>query len=53
MTEEYGPRTKKLIPHPDLEIYRPMRITWVGFLIAWGIVLATFFLTWVLATIGG
>jgi hypothetical protein len=25
---------KKLINHPDWEIYRPSRVTWVGFLIA-------------------
>ena len=44
---------KKLIDHPDWEIYRPMRVTWVGFLVAWVVILATMGITWVLANIGG
>jgi len=43
---------KKLIDHPDLEIYRPKRVTWVGFLIAWGVVLLTIIGTMILARIG-
>ncbi len=43
---------KKLINHPDWEIYRPKRITWVGFLIAWVVVLLTIIGTLILARIG-
>jgi len=43
---------KKLIEHPDWEIYRPMRVTWVGFLIAWLVVLVTIVGTMLLARIG-
>ena len=44
---------KKLINHPDWEIYRLKRVSWVGFLIAWGVVLLTIFGTMILARIGG
>jgi len=50
MDEQYKP--KKLIDHPDWEIYRPKRVTWVGFLIAWGVVLLTILGTMLLARIG-
>ena len=43
---------KKIFNHPDWEIYRPKRITWVGFLIAWGFVLALMLATWIIARIG-
>ena len=43
---------KKLFNHPDWEIYRPKRITWVGFLIAWLVVLLTVIGTLILARIG-
>ncbi len=43
---------KKIFNHPDWEIYRPKRITWVGFLVAWGFVLALMLATWFIARIG-
>jgi hypothetical protein len=43
---------KKLIDHPDLEIYRPSRITVVGFLIAWLFVILIIAGTMILARIG-
>jgi len=45
-------KTKKLFKNPNWEIYRPMRVTWVGFLIAWGVVFATIALTMIIARIG-
>ncbi len=50
MAQENGP--EKLIDHPDWEIYKPKRVTWVGFLIAWGVVLLTIVGTMILARIG-
>jgi len=49
---ENGRKPEKLIEHPDWEIYRPMKVTWVGFLIAWLVVLATILGTMLLARIG-
>ena len=43
---------KKLINHPDIELYRPRRITWVGFLVAWVIVFVIVAGTVILARIG-
>jgi len=45
-------KPKKLINHPDWEIYRPKRVTWVGFLLAWVVVLLTIVGTMILARIG-
>jgi len=45
-------KRKKLINHPDWEIYVPMKVTWVGFLIAWVLVLALMLATKFIATIG-
>ncbi len=45
-------KPKKLFNHPDLEIYRPRRITWVGFLVAWVIVIVIVIGTMILARIG-
>ena len=45
-------KPKKLIDHPDWEIYRPRRVTWVGFLIAWGVVFLTVVITMLIARIG-
>jgi len=47
-----GYKLKKLIDHPDLEIYRPKRVTWVGFIIAWLVVFATIIITVILSRIG-
>jgi len=43
---------KKIINHPDWEIYWPERITWVGFLIALVIVLLIMLGTVLLTKIG-
>jgi len=43
---------KKIINHPDWEIYWPKRITWVGFLIALVIVLLIMLGTILLTKIG-
>ena len=43
---------KKIIDHPDLEIYWPSRITVVGFLIAWLFVILIITGTMILARIG-
>ena len=43
---------KKIINHPDWEIYWPKRITWVGFLIALVIVLLIMLGTVLLTKIG-
>jgi hypothetical protein len=43
---------KKIINHPDWEIYWPKRVTWVGFLIALVIVLLIMFGTMLIAQIG-
>ena len=43
---------KKIIDHPDLEIYWPSRTTVVGFLIAWVIVILIIAGTMMLARIG-
>jgi len=45
-------QTEKLIDHPDFEIYKPMRITWVGFIVAWVVVIATIVGTMFIARIG-
>lgn len=50
MDEKRKPR--KIIDHPDWEIYWPSRITWVGFIVAWLIVLLTIVSTMILARIG-
>ncbi len=43
---------KKIIDHPDWEIYWPKRITWVGFLAAWVVVLLTIAITMFFARLG-
>ena len=43
---------KKIINHPDWEIYWPKRVTWVGFIIVWVVVLFTIIGTMILARIG-
>jgi hypothetical protein len=43
---------KKIIDHPDLEIYWPSRTTVAGFLIAWLIVILIITGTMILARIG-
>ena len=43
---------KKIIDHPDWELYWPKTVTWVGFLIAWVFVFAIIFGTMFLAKIG-
>jgi hypothetical protein len=43
---------KKIIDHPDLEIYWPSRTTVVGFLVAWGFVALIIAIAMVLARIG-
>ena len=43
---------KKIINHPDWEIYWPKRVTWVGFLIAWIVVILLMIATMFLAKIG-
>jgi hypothetical protein len=43
---------KKIINHPDLEIYMPSRITVIGFLIAWLFVILIIVGTMVIARIG-
>jgi hypothetical protein len=43
---------KKIIDHPDFEIYRPSRVTMVGFLIAWLFVILIIAGTMILARIG-
>ena len=43
---------KKIINHPDWEIYWPKRITWVGFLIAWILVILLMIATMFLAKLG-
>jgi len=50
MDTEKKPR--KLLNHHDWEIYWPKRVTWVGFLIAWLVVLLTIVGTMILARIG-
>ena len=43
---------KKFFNHPDWEIYWPKRVTWVGFLIAWILVILIMLGTMLLARIG-
>jgi len=43
---------KKIINHPDWEIYWPKRITWVGFLIALVLVIFIMVATMFIAKIG-
>ena len=43
---------KKIINHPDWEIYWPKRVTWIGFLIAWIIVVIIMVATIFIANIG-
>ncbi len=43
---------KKIIDHPDLEIYWPSKVTVVGFLVAWLIVILIISGTMFLARIG-
>ena len=43
---------KKIIKHPDWELYWPAKVTWVGFLIASVIVIAIMVGTMILARIG-
>ena len=43
---------KKVINHPDWEIYWPKRVTWVGFLVGVIIVIAIMIGTMFLANIG-
>ncbi len=43
---------KKIINHPDWEIYWPKRITWVGFLIALAVVIFIMIATMFIAKIG-
>ncbi len=45
-------KTEKLFDHPDLEIYKPMKVTWVGFIVAWIVVFATIIGTLLLAKVG-
>ncbi len=40
------------VRHSDWEIHRPMKVTWVGFLVAWGVVFLTILSVMVLARIG-
>ncbi len=47
-----GSEWKKIIDHPDLEIYWPSKTTLVGFLVAWGIVALIITGTMILARIG-
>jgi hypothetical protein len=49
---EKKPEPKKIIDHPDWEIYWPQRITWVGFLIAWFFVILIMLITIIIARIG-
>ena len=49
---EHNRVSRKIFNHPDWEIYWPKRITWVGFLIAWVVVLVTIAVTMILARIG-
>lgn len=50
MEEEKKPR--KLINHPDFEIYVPDKVTVIGFLIVTAIVIALIFLTKWVVTLG-
>jgi uncharacterized membrane protein len=43
---------KKVINHPDWEIYWPSRVTVVGFFLAWFFVSLIIILTMILARIG-
>jgi len=43
---------KKIFNHPNWEIYWPKRVTWVGFLIAWIVVILIILGTIFLAKIG-
>jgi len=43
---------KKIFNHPNWEIYWPKRVTWVGFLIAWILVIFIMLGTMFLARIG-
>jgi len=43
---------KKIINHPDFEIYWPKRVTWVGFIVAWFFVILIIIGTMILARIG-
>ena len=43
---------KKIIDHPDLEVYWPSRVTLVGFLVAWLFVILIIAGTMILARIG-
>ena len=45
-------KPKKIINHPDWEIYWPKPVTWIGFLIAWGTVFFLIIITLILARIG-
>ena len=45
-------KSKKIINHPDWEIYWPKRITWIGFMIAWVLVIIIMIATMFIAKIG-
>ena len=45
-------KPKKIIDHPDFEIYWPMPVTWKGFLVAWGFVIGLVVLTMLFFNIG-
>jgi hypothetical protein len=45
-------KPKKIFNHPDLEIYWPSKVTWVGFLVAWLFVILIIVGTMILARIG-
>ena len=45
-------KPEKIFKNPDWEIYWPKRVTWVGFLIAWVVVLLTIAITMFLARLG-
>ena len=49
---EYCMKPKKIFNHPDLEIYWPSKVTWVGFLVAWLFVIFIIVGTMILAHIG-
>ena len=45
-------KPKKIFDHPNWEIYSPKRITWIGFLITWAVVLITIAVTMQIARMG-
>ena len=49
---EQNRKPRKIFNHPDWEIYWPKRVTWIGFIIAWIVVLVTIIITMILARIG-